>query len=137
MVYDNQLDFQKMHSIYMPWYHKWVYECLWIIILTDFSENRLNSFTHKFLVEFSPKLSLKFKVSPYLISSFWIIIQGRRRGKIFLNICTIVHFFSKSVSGKVNFLIDLGHCQIFKPDFEMNCNTINILSNKWTLQNTM
>lgn len=22
MVYNNQLDFQKMHSIYMPWYHK-------------------------------------------------------------------------------------------------------------------
>ena len=25
MVYDNQLDFQKMHSIYMPWYHKYVF----------------------------------------------------------------------------------------------------------------
>ena len=66
MVYDNQLDFQKMHSIYMPWYHKWVE--MWSLIccisyaLTDNSENQWSLCIHKSLEEFSLKHLLRFRV---------------------------------------------------------------------------
>ena len=66
MVYDNQLDFQKMHSIYMPWYHKYVF---WFIIappcgqkLIFIKENPWNSCTLKFWEEFLLKLLPKLKV---------------------------------------------------------------------------
>ena len=58
------------------------------------------------------------------------LIQDHQPEKISLNTCTIVHFYSKSDFGKVNFLIDLGHCQTFKQGSGMNCetNAINLIS---------
>ena len=40
MVYDNQLDFQKMHSIYMPWYHKWVLS--WYLSMMGIYEKKMS-----------------------------------------------------------------------------------------------